>query len=32
MEVFFSQLLKERDTLKQGAKTILETQLMLNLF
>ena len=26
MEVFFSQLLKERDTLKQGAKTILGTQ------
>ena len=26
MEVFFSQLLKERDTLKQGAQTILGTQ------
>ena len=26
MEVFFSQLLKERDTLKQGANTILGTQ------
>ena len=26
MEVFFSQLLKERDTLKQGAQTILGSQ------
>ena len=26
MEVFFSQLLKERNTLKQGAQTILGTQ------
>ena len=26
MEVFFSQFLRERDTLKQGAQTILGTQ------